>query len=222
MKSKRNTYVFICSLFLFLVPLRSLSAQERGFSGIRVGYDISKLALYYLEPERVNYDFSADIRINEDFYPVFEGGWTSYDLSANRIEYTSRGFYLRAGMDYNILNTGIYSVNDMLFLGLRYAFASYNTEVSSFSTPQGYWGEYTDSFGPAKVNTHWLEAVAGLRVELFRNFFIGFSVRGRLRLYTSEYYNMAPLYTPGFGKGKTPTSFGFNYSVYYLIGGNRK
>ncbi len=222
MKLKRNIYAFFFSLFLLPGLPRSLSAQEGSPVGIRFGYDISNLALYYFEPERVNFEFSADIRIRDDYYPVIEGGWTSYGPSANRIDYTSRGFYLRGGLDYNILNTGIYSVNDMMYLGLRYSVALYDTEIGSFSIPHGYWGEYADSYGKSAVNTHWLEAVAGLRVELFSNFFIGFSLRGRLRIYTSDYFNIAPLYTPGFGKGKTPTAFGFNYSLYYLIGGKGK
>jgi hypothetical protein len=56
-----------------------------------------------------------------------------------------------------------------------------------------------------------------MRTRLFNNFYLGWSVRMRVKLGVSNDPNMSPYTIPGYGKAWNNTSLGINYSLCYKI-----
>ena len=71
---------------------------------------------------------------------------------------------------------------------------------------------YTD----VKSNVGWLEAVVGMRANVFKDFYLGLNVRYRSRLSMTKNENSEPYYIPGYGRGK-PSNFGITYSLIYKL-----
>ncbi len=219
---KISKYCF--SIILLLLGLfNDLEAQEEGeqvqrIKALRLGYDISRLALYYVEPERTAFEVSLDYEIKRKFYLVAEYGMQKYRYTDSLYNYNSEGFYYRLGMDYNTIKTRAENQYEMVFGGLRYGFSKLNQSAENILIRGNYWGDdvFTE-FDNSMHKAHWIEAVAGVRAEVFKNFFIGWSFRWRIMIYQTRNSQMEPIYIPGYGKGDKKSVIGFNYYVYYQI-----
>ena len=97
-----------------------------GIGGLRFGFDISRIAVPFLEEGRVEYDGSIDIRINKDLYPVIEVGWGDFETDEINFLYRSTGFSLRAGIDKNYLKKDDANEIGMFFAGVRYGVSFFN------------------------------------------------------------------------------------------------
>jgi hypothetical protein len=69
----------------------------------------------------------------------------------------------------------------------------------------------------ANLKATWGEAVVGLKGELFRNFYMGITVRAKMMLSHTSYNTMTPYIIPGFGKGFYRFNAGLSYSILYAI-----
>jgi len=199
--------------------MNSLNGQEGRIKGIRVGYDLSRIVLPYVDTTRKAFEISADFEVKPFYYAVAEYGQQKVDIRNEFYEYASDGYYLRVGFDYNFLGEKL-SVDqyEMIFGGLRYGFASYDHSANHLYIPDNYWGDVLiESLGPVKLNAHWFEITGGIRGELFRNVFVGWSFRARLMLFQLKDEIMYPYYIPGFGSGNRKATIGFNYYIYYKI-----
>ena len=56
-----------------------------------------------------------------------------------------------------------------------------------------------------------------MRAEVFRNFFMGWSVFMNIKFYQSGTPEMDPYNIPGFGKGENRVAVSFNYTLSYRI-----
>jgi hypothetical protein len=218
----KKTLKYIFSYCVISLLIVSAHSQTTRIKGLRIGYDVSRLSLYYFEPERTSFEVSADIETSRNLYPTFEYGQEEFNKTGNlqnsNYNYKSKGYYYRLGLDYNFLKAKESNKYDMLFLGLRYGTSLMNQVANNISVLGGYWGDYTGGEVPkSTLKAYWIEAVLGLRTELFKNFFMGWSVRGRVILKKSNDPYMDPFFIPGFGKGNKWSGFGFNYSLYYRI-----
>lgn len=214
---KISKYFF--SIIIFIVFLSSITnAQEERIKGLRLGYDISRLALYIVEPERTAFELSADFEIKQNFYLTAEGGMQKYRLTETLYNYNSDGYYTRIGMDYNILKNRAKNQYEMVFGGFRYGYSKLNHTADNIIIGTNYWGngDITE-LDNTTINAHWIEALAGVRAELFKNVFIGWSFRWRIMLYQSRVAVMKPIYIPGYGKGEKKSVIGFNYYIYVRI-----
>ncbi len=68
------------------------------------------------------------------------------------------------------------------------------------------------------LSAQWAEFVAGVKAELFSNFYLGFNFRINYLIANKEPSEFANLYIPGFNK-KYEGNFGvgFNYTISYFI-----
>lgn len=215
MKILKSCYsIFIILLFLFPV----ITAQETRTKGLRFGYDISRLALYLVEPERTGFELSADYELKRNFYVTAEGGWQKYQMSDTLYNYKSGGYYGRLGIDYNILKNRADDQYEMVFGGFRYGYSKLNHEAGNINIGGNYWGDGDiTQLENATIHAHWIEAIGGVRAEVFKNVFIGWSFRWRIMLYQSKVSTMKPIYIPGYGKGEKKSLIGFNYYIYVRV-----
>ena len=58
---------------------------------------------------------------------------------------------------------------------------------------------------------------AGVKVEVFRNVFLGYNLRFKFAQGFSEDPSLLPYHIPGFGRSDRAERFGFDYYIFYRI-----
>ncbi len=196
----------------------TLAQQGSRVRGPRIGYDLASLALLYFEPERKIYTFSIDYEAWQDIYPVVEFGYQNVVLDREDYRYGSSGIFARMGVDVNLLKYEKTNVYEMMYAGFRYGISYLTHQTDDVNIREGYFGDMTGaSVVENQINAHWISIVGGLRVEVFRNFFMGWSVLGNIKLAQIEDIYIVPYNIPGFGPGDKRASLVFNYTISYRI-----
>ncbi len=186
--------------------------------GPRIGFDVAGLALLYFEPERKIYTFSIDYEAWQDIYPVIEFGYQNVVVDRDTYRYGSSGIFARGGVDINLLKYEETNVYEMMYAGLRYGIAYMTHQVDDIHIREGYFGDLDGaSLSENEINAHWVSLVAGLRVEVFRNFFMGWSVLANFKFAQIEDIQVEPYNIPGFGPGDKKASIVINYTLAYRI-----
>jgi hypothetical protein len=165
------------------------------------------------------YTLSVDYELQQDIYPAVELGYQHVKISRENYQYISNGIFARVGADVNLLNYDKQvDVYEMLYVGGRYGISFFDQQAENIYVPGSYWGDFTDGkTDTQKVNAHWFSLVGGMRAEVFRNFFMGWSVFMNIRFFQSGAEGMVPYNIPGFGKGANRVTVSFNYSLSYRI-----
>lgn len=182
-------------------------------SGLRLGFDLSRIANYYITRQKVKgLEVSADMAFRKLLY-VAEAGVANISKTRPEYEFKTNGFYGRIGIERNMLKNG----NDVLFFGARYALGVFDFRSDRFVATDDYWGDYESSIEKQGFSAHWLEGVTGLKGNVWRNFYLGFTVRYKLRVAFSGNQTLGSITIPGFGDAAKRSAFGFNYYVFYQI-----
>ena len=219
--------IFSFTLVLCLLTLIS-QAQERNLKkkpkrtdnyihmyGLRVGMDVSRSFQHlWNKGNRYGTEFSFDMELFPNFYPVVETGWEKLKIRQDYLDYSSAGSYTRIGFDYNMLVAENKKDRDIIFIGLRYGFNLANQNINSFHIPN-YWGDFNSSFPRQNYSAQWVEAVLGIKGEIFKNFFLGWSVRGRQKVGQKNFDLPHVYFDPGYGRAEKNFVFDFSYSIYY-------
>jgi hypothetical protein len=216
-KISRYSFSFILIFFCSSVGFSQTDSTKTTI-GLRLGFDVSKLSLYLLQPERKAMEFSADMELFKNVFPSVEFGSNNIKLLKDTLyNYYSNGSYVRIGADYNLLKPADPKDKDMFTGGIRYGYAFYTDYADSIVIKDNYWGNYHGSLPKKSMNAQWFEIAFGMKTELFKNFFIGWSLRSRILLAKSKNDIIVPYWIPGYGKGIAKANFGFNYSIFYSI-----
>ena len=205
------------SLFMFAWLSAGAQTDTSGIGGLRLGFDISRIAVPFLEEGRVEYDGSVDLRINKALYPVIEVGWANFETEELNFSYRSTGYSIRIGIDKNYLKKDNVNEMGMFFAGFRYGVSFFKHESPDLEIPDPYWGDFSGTVPIKNLNAHWLEFTTGIRAKIFKNIYLGWSLRGRLLIRKSDDNNMSPYYIPGYGKVNGRNNLGFRYSVFYQL-----
>ena len=214
----KRTLKYSFSLLAVLAVMVQSNAQER-VRGLRISYDLASLTLLYFDPDRMVYTGSIDYELKQDLYAVADLGYQHVKISRDNYNYASNGMFARIGADINLLNYDKQvDVYEMLYVGGRYGISLFSQQADNIDIPDGYWGDYSGGqIEQYNINAHWISLVGGMRAEVFRNFFMGWSVFMNLRFYQSDYKGMEPYNIPGFGTGSNRVTVTFNYSLSYRI-----
>lgn len=217
----RVTFVFLISL----VSYTSLFGQSDSLSlghknkfsivpyGIRVGIDILELGLTLADEDVERYGINADIDIYK-FLVQFDAGYARRARVNDLIEYRSRGYYYRIGIDYNLMFFD--DDKSTIFTGLRYGRSfSYDDELKYVLSDSTYGAAGVEAEN-TNASANWLEANIGVKAKIWRNFYMGFIGRFkfRLRANTAE---LSSFDIPGFGRTDNTNIVAFNYYIWYRI-----
>lgn len=184
---------------------------------VRVGYDLSRLALPYVRNNGSHgFEMSVDGELAYNFFPTVEIGQQSLKRSSDSLSYTMSGNYFRVGLDYNLLKYKHRLDRDIFFLGVRMAASRFSHEAP-VAVVSGVWGMVEGSIPKTNHKALWGEAVVGLKGELLPNFYMGLTIRAKMMFSHSSYHNMTPYIIPGFGKGFYRFNAGLSYSILYAI-----
>lgn len=211
--------IILLSLFTGLL-YSSSNAQFRSdrLYGLRLGADLSRIAVHYLNPYRTDITIHADARIDTNWYAAVEAGWNKTHLDNKPIfNYKSEGYFLKVGADYNLLNQSFPFESNMVYLGFRYGIARMTREVPGYQIDYPYWGDVHGSFPSKTLFPQWAEAIVGLKVEVLNNLFLDWGLHLRLLITRNVDKAVRPYLIPGFGKATSNAVFDANYTISYRI-----
>lgn len=182
-------------------------------TGVRFGYDLISSGKSYFNDEFDGWEIAADIDFYRYFLTVEYGKWaTNYPLRNG--DYASDGTYFRIGVDVNFLFKD--PEKNMFFLGSRFGRSSYRDDVSyvhqSFEFPVN--NIYVEN--PEVIAT-WLELTTGLKVKIWKFFWLGATARFKFGLDLDGNGLLRSYDVPGFGRNIGSTYWGFNYYVLLRI-----
>ncbi|MDY0779295.1 DUF6048 family protein [Tenacibaculum sp. IB213877] len=193
--------------------------------GLRLGIDVSKPALQLVDKSYTGYEIVGDYRVSKRWYIAGEIGHEKEITFEDYTKSTSKGNYIRLGANYNTYNNWL-DMNNEIYVGGRYGFAIFDHTLNSYtpnvSNPDfpGYYPSQPNNtpMSDTGLKAHWLELQVGIKVETFKNLFIGFSGSYKIAVSIDDQENFKTLYAPGFNRVySSDTGFGFNYTISYLI-----
>lgn len=160
----------------------------------------------------------AALRLNlkNTFFPIVEVGYgkCSEEDYNTKISYKTKAPYGRIGLDVNMLKNKFQS--NRLYLGARYGISTFEYDMAVPAVTDPIWGgsEAYDRKG-ISCTSHWAEFVAGVEVQIFKNFHMGWSVRYKREI-TSKGNDFAkPHCIPGYGYTTNSTCWGGTYNLIF-------
>lgn len=185
--------------------------------GLRISTDITRpFQDLWIKGNRYGSEFSVDMELWPNLFPTFETGLDFMKLNTNYVNYKGSGSYSRLGMDYNVLQAENTNDKNIFVIGLRYGFALAKQQVNSY-TIDSYWKPVTGNFGSQNYGAHWAEFLIGMKGEVIRNIYLGWTIRGKV-LVDKTNLKMPPVFfIPGYGKASHSFNADFTYSISYNL-----
>lgn len=202
------------------------------FNGAYIGVDLYGPGSKLLGGDFMSGEVSLAVNLKNKFIPTIELGMGATDTwNETGIHYKSKAApFFRIGLDYNTMAKKK-EKNSYLYAGLRYAFSSFKYDVSTMPASDPIWGDVIgnpslgdDYWGGSvpfdhkgmKASVQWLEIVVGVKVRIYKNFNMGWSVRMKYKTSASTGEYGDPWYVPGYGKFKS-NNMGITYSLIYKL-----
>jgi hypothetical protein len=208
----RNIFVSIFS-FWMLVPLSGFSQEDSLNKGLRIGLDISRYGRLIADQGYLRNEVSLDLRMKNNRFLVLNLGSVSGRLEQASYTMAATGAYARIGLDKNFIN----HPDDVLSLGTRIGFSSFSLKPSNVLFVDPFWGPVSQDVSRERMVAVWGEVVFGIKTQVFRNVFLGWSGSARVmfRKPRSEYFPSPEV--PGYGSLEGSVSPGFQFYVSYRI-----
>ena len=190
--------------------------------GVRVGVDLYKLTRALYDKNYKGIELVGDYRLTKKYFLAAELGNENKTTDDDRVNFTTKGSYIKGGFDYNAYQNWL-DMENIISIGLRYGFSTFNQQLNSYriynSNP--YFGE-TPVIASGKkfdgLSASWIEVVAGVKAKVFDNVFMGFSLRLNRLVTNKQPENFSNLYIPGFNRTYDGDfGVGFNYTVTYFV-----
>ena len=190
------------------------------YQGAYVNVDIFNPIATLFNGGRFEFVVSFDVSLWQRLFPVVEYGMMFMNHEFSNSHYKSDGFFFRFGANYNFLNFKPDRKKDHVFgVGVRYGLSNVNYTVSNALLENLYWKERTYMTNEKRnVNVGWFEFMVGVRVQVYKSFFMGVNVKVRAFPHFYKKEIDYPAFIPGFGQYNTNTAnFGFEYILSYQI-----
>lgn len=182
-------------------------------TGLRVGTDLIAIGKTIGQAPLQSWEISADIDLGR-YYPIFEAGKWSREATLTNGLYNNEGNYFRLGVDVNFLLKD--KDKNMFFIGMRYGRAQYSERVSYTVTPELFPASQLATSNP-DATAGWIELTSGLRVKVWRGFWMGYTGRMKFLPHTKDTPGFDSYDIPGFGLPFKGLYWGFNYQVFWGI-----
>lgn len=193
-------------------------APKPEIRSINLGTDLTRFALPILDTTRIGWEVSGDFELLKDMFVGAEFGFQNTKVEKTNYTYSGNGYYTRIGVDYNFMKHVDEKSLDKMLIGLHYGFTTFNHQAENVRVPSTYYGDFTGgAIEKNWLSANWLEVALGMRAELLANFYLGWSLRIRMKVWGENDPNLQPYYIPGFGRAYGNNAFGFNYSLFYQI-----
>lgn len=197
--------------------LRRVYPRYPRLTDVALGVNFIDPLLMALGQDYASVDVSATLNMWNRLQPVVELGLGWAKSKPDDMNYTYRckpSPYFKVGANYNFLFKS--KPQYQAYAGLRLGFSTFGYEVIDVTHHNSYWQE-TATFSIDNQRSHalWGELVAGLKVTLFKQVALGWSLRYRGVFNYKKTDNSRPWYIPGYGKRSS--SLGFTVTAYYTL-----
>ena len=232
---KKQIYLFIISICLSTNMLIGQTESNSNdtlikkdkllkINKIRLGFDLLKPVLSSSEGDNLNYEIVGDLQLTENIYLAGEYGLIDKVIEDENINFNSSGSFLRIGFDYNMFENWI-GMDNSIYVGLRYGTSSFSSKILDYNVrnKDSYFSNLvTNEFQTieySNLSGNWIEILLGIKVETFKNVYLGLSLRLNKLLSDKKPDNFGNLFIPGFNKVTDENTFGsgFNYTLTYSI-----
>jgi Domain of unknown function (DUF6048) len=234
----KHTLKYTFSVLILLVSL-NVTPQETGVKdsiatkkdsvvpkkerfGIRFGADLFKLTRSFYEKNYRGIELVGDFKLTRRHYIAVELGNENKTVDDDRINFTTQGTYIKAGFDFNAYENWR-GMENMIYVGLRYGVSSFSQQRNSYEiyNRDTYFGvvpEIIDGEKFSGLSAQWIEVVAGFKAEVYKNIYLGISLRVNRLMSNKQPENFDNLYIPGFNRTYNGDfGVGFNYTVSYFL-----
>ncbi len=201
----------------------TIAAVKKDRYGVRVGLDLYKLTRGLYDSNYKGIELVGDYRLTKNYYVAAELGSENKTTEDDRLNSTTKGTYIKVGFDYNAYKNWL-DMENIISIGLRAGFSTFNQELNSYKiyNSNPYWGEVPPKVSGETFNgltAGWIEVVAGIKVKVYNNIFLGFSLRMNTLVFDKQPSdNFENLYIPGFNRTYDGNfGAGLNYTVTYFI-----
>lgn len=196
--------------------------------GLRIGVDLSRPILSSFNDDYTGLEFVGDYRLSLKYYLAAELGNENRTRQEDLYNFTTSGSYIKLGVDYNTYSNW-YGEQNMIYAGARVAFSSFNQTLNNYQifnsnrywSPDGFQESGSEPIEFEGRNATWLEAVFGIKAELFANIYLGASVRlgALVNTKATAEDEITNLFIPGFNKVTDNSIFGvgYNFSISYFV-----
>lgn len=187
------------------------------FNSLSVGINIWDAAMKIAGQSYTGVDIWTNLSIHNMLFPTLELGVGMANKQSERNFYHYKGkpsFYTKVGIDYNFL----YKSNSdyQLFIGLRVGMSSFGFEITDIYINSDYWQQQNIfSITDQHSTAIWGEALAGIKVKIWKNFSMGWTFRYKGMFKCTDGKMASPGYIPGFGgrNSKIGATFSFIYTI---------
>lgn len=200
-------------------------SKGRLFQGVYLSADVfGYIYPIFVKDKFYSSEVSATLNLHNRFFPVVEVGFGHTDMVSQLydIGYRTQAPYYRIGMDYNMQYKN--GKPNYIYLGARLGYTSFSYSVDAPALRDPVWGDEAPvHFADVPCRALWAEAVAGVRAEIARNFYMGWSLRYRYPLQKGPITHGGPWYIPGFGAGsKAVLGAAYNITYYFNFAKRRQ
>jgi len=183
-------------------------------TGVRIGTDLISLVRTPIDDSFNGWEFNADVDFYRYYFALDYGHWERNWIAEEQAAYSNSGNYWRVGADVNFLKKD--PDRNMFFLGLRYGRSKFSDQMLVTSSDPLF-GDQTSLFSNDNVHASWVELTTGLRVKIWRIFWLGYTARLKFGLHFGDTPEMMPSDVPGYGRADKDSYWGFNYQLFIRI-----
>lgn len=185
---------------------------------VKFGIDVLRLGQNFIQTQSNAFQFNVDYYLKNNTYIVAEGGFGKGTIDYEHLKYTTNSYNIKLGIDKSMIDKIGFSDLDYLFFGFRYGLAVGNISDGEYSI-SSILGTPTSGTIPSRnFSAHWGEMNAGIRVEMIKNWYLGWNFRAKFLLNGGIFKEgIKPVYIAGYGAADKATVFDFGIFLQYAI-----
>ncbi|MDD4489655.1 MAG: DUF6048 family protein [Paludibacter sp.] len=195
------------------------STNKFELNSLRVEVDVSPIITTFLNRGDIyQYESAIQAEINNRFYPVFEIGYAGANkLTTSGINYQGNAIFYRLGMDFNLIKNQIdkNKFTNYFLIGARLGHTNFNYKMQNITFENEYWDNNFQKNIQGESFNLWFEISAGIRVEIYKRVYIGWTARIKNLITKTDLGDYKPWYIPGFGINGDGSVWAFNYMLGY-------
>ena len=184
---------------------------------VAIGINFIDPVLMLMGQDYASVDIHATLNMWNRLQPVVEVGlgWAKSTPDDMNFTYRSKPSpYAKVGLNYNFMYKS--DPRYQALLGVRLGYSPFKYDVTDVTYTNDYWHE-NETFSIKGLSSHalWGEAVAGIKVNIWRAWSLGWTIRYHWLFKYKKTENGNPWFIPGYGpRGK---SLGFTFSLSYTL-----
>ena len=199
---------------------------------------LGKDSLFTAYSSKQRFEGTIDVGFAQNrFFAVLDYGISTIDrrrkgLLFTGFSYQNVGSFFRIGADYNFMHRKF--KDEVMYVGFRVGRASFRHDFEYLGANQA-WGyptlrnvvignnaiildeRYRGRISETNLTATWFEIVTGLRVNVWKQFFMGYAARLMIRSSIKGENILLANELPGFGRTDASIRLIFNYYIYYRI-----